>query len=64
MYSLSYSERLTYLNGKPLLSSEKKREVHYYICVENAGVQGSQTLTHPLFLYGMNVEVVYVSSLM
>ena len=23
-------------------SSEKKREVHYYICVENAGVQGSQ----------------------
>ena len=27
---------------KPLLSSEKKREVHYYICVENAGVQGSQ----------------------
>ena len=27
---------------KSLLSPEKKSEVHYYICVENAGVQGSQ----------------------
>ena len=45
---------------KSLLSVEKKREVHYYICLEKAGLS---TLIYPVFLYGMNEAVICILSL-
>ena len=63
MYSLSYSERLTSLN---FYSVQRRRERYLIIYVWKMLEWSPRfsTLIHPLFLYGMNVEVVCVSSLM